>query len=664
ANFEFFSSMVRTFRVSVSDRYPPKPGQWIELGTFEARNSRDIQAFLVEGPRVWARYLRVEFVTHYGNEYYCPVSLLRVHGITMMEEYKHEEERARGDTAGEEEVIEEAAGGPEDIVTAEAIAVQGAAPIKASQDAPPSGASVAGHPPDAHVKHESEVSPSGETLAVANAHLNDPGKGSLSSGGSAAGKKVSLPTGETLLDETFANAGLNTARTAADDSHANTPAPVNSVVEVRVPHEVQVSTSVTSTTADPEDAQQTQVGGAATLANGNHSAAVNSLRPTNVTSAETAQSKTSVQSSAHQEHSKSPSASVAVHPPAPSPSTQESFFKSINKRLQALESNASLSLQYIEEQSRILRDAFTKVEKRQLNKTETFLTHLNSTVMAELRTFRSQYDQLWQSTVIELETHREQNQREILAISSRLSLLADELVFQKRMAVVQSTLLLMCLGFVLFVGTGGSNLELPIMQSVMNRGQKLRMVVPFETPPLSPHRPGSPDSGAQAERRPGFSRFFKGARARARGSPAHADQPIVEVSAPTPASGSPEAVRSRMRNEIVDSQSESERSVGQIRPRRTEDDSSDVESSRSSGSSSSGNIKQVRPRPRRVRSGPATPQGTRDNPLDWEPAPSTLADGSPESSPPVEETSDPQHESGHGQVHPSAKQSGVDGIGG
>jgi hypothetical protein len=34
------------------------------------------------------RYLRIEFLAHYGNEFYCPVTLLRVHGTTMMEEYK------------------------------------------------------------------------------------------------------------------------------------------------------------------------------------------------------------------------------------------------------------------------------------------------------------------------------------------------------------------------------------------------------------------------------------------------------------------------------------------------------------------------------------------------------------------------------------------------
>ncbi|KAI5299018.1 hypothetical protein KEM55_002669, partial [Ascosphaera atra] len=104
ANYEFFSSRFRTFRVSVSDRYPPKSGEWKELGTFEALNTRDTQAFPVENPLIWARYVKIEFLTHYGNEFYCPLSLIRVHGTTMMEEFKSEGDNARADDTAENEV--------------------------------------------------------------------------------------------------------------------------------------------------------------------------------------------------------------------------------------------------------------------------------------------------------------------------------------------------------------------------------------------------------------------------------------------------------------------------------------------------------------------------------------------------------------------------------
>jgi hypothetical protein len=137
----------------------------------------------------------------------------------------------------------------------------------------------------------------------------------------------------------------------------------------------------------------------------------------------------------------------------------------------------------------MLRDAFSKVEKRQISTTANFLSHLNATIMTELHGFRQSYDQLWQSTVIELESQREQYQREMLALSSRLTLVADELVWQKRMGIVQSTLLLLCLALVLFnrgAGAAGSSALEPLLQHVLAKSSAAF----GDSPPNSP----SPDS--------------------------------------------------------------------------------------------------------------------------------------------------------------------------
>jgi len=48
------------------------------------------KVFPIADPIIWARYVRIEFHTHYGREFYCPLSLVRVHGITMMEDYRDE----------------------------------------------------------------------------------------------------------------------------------------------------------------------------------------------------------------------------------------------------------------------------------------------------------------------------------------------------------------------------------------------------------------------------------------------------------------------------------------------------------------------------------------------------------------------------------------------
>ena len=87
ANFELFSSMFKEFKILVNNRYPPGPKHpWKLLGTFHAKNLRGKQLFEIENPQIWAKYLRVEFMTHYGTEYYCPFSQVKVFGTTMMEE--------------------------------------------------------------------------------------------------------------------------------------------------------------------------------------------------------------------------------------------------------------------------------------------------------------------------------------------------------------------------------------------------------------------------------------------------------------------------------------------------------------------------------------------------------------------------------------------------
>ena len=38
--------------------------------------------------RDFYRYIHIDFHSHYSNEYYCPVSLLRVYGLTHLEQWK------------------------------------------------------------------------------------------------------------------------------------------------------------------------------------------------------------------------------------------------------------------------------------------------------------------------------------------------------------------------------------------------------------------------------------------------------------------------------------------------------------------------------------------------------------------------------------------------
>lgn len=110
ANFEFFSGAFKDFTVSVAKTYTPDVPEWTTVGTYRARNIRGVQVrnsqiilpyglILVTDQyeqsfhppnslRDFYRYIRIDFHSHYGSEFYCPVSLLRVYGLTHLEEWK------------------------------------------------------------------------------------------------------------------------------------------------------------------------------------------------------------------------------------------------------------------------------------------------------------------------------------------------------------------------------------------------------------------------------------------------------------------------------------------------------------------------------------------------------------------------------------------------
>ncbi|KAH0426889.1 sad1 unc domain protein [Colletotrichum camelliae] len=417
ANFEFFSSMIRQFRVSVSDRYPVKVDKWKDLGTFEAKNSRDIQPFLVPNPLIWAKYVRVEFLSHYGNEYYCPVSLLRVHGTRMLESWKDTET-----PADEEDVADESTEG----IFGSVGSSDAAADLATWNRTPHSPTTKSGE-----TIQGCDLTYSMDPLHPLNLFRSSVWDNSTCSkftGVPVAGMTETSPLAEANIADTEPNVQGNLASGIYNGHLGENKPPVDTIIGANQPEVSPVLTAASASAAyhqintppDPRPA------GAEDL-NANSS-------PTKATSQTNAQSR---------------SKNNSTIAPA-SPTVQESFFKAVSKRLQLLEANVTLSLKYIEDQSRSLQATQYLAERKQLSRIDSFLDSLNHTVLSELRTVRQQYDQIWQSTVIALESQREQSQRETVALSSRLNILADEVVFQKRMAIVQAILLLSCLVLVIF----------------------------------------------------------------------------------------------------------------------------------------------------------------------------------------------------------------------
>ena len=59
----------------VGGRYPTK--EWKSLGTLHARDERTIQTFPVQDVAVFSKYLRVDMLSHYGTEHFCPLTVVR-----------------------------------------------------------------------------------------------------------------------------------------------------------------------------------------------------------------------------------------------------------------------------------------------------------------------------------------------------------------------------------------------------------------------------------------------------------------------------------------------------------------------------------------------------------------------------------------------------------
>lgn len=80
ASLELFSSRPKSFRFSVSDRYPSK--EWQELGTFDSTEERTVHKYQVAEDN-YSKFIKVDVVDHYGEEHFCPLTLFRVFGFTI-----------------------------------------------------------------------------------------------------------------------------------------------------------------------------------------------------------------------------------------------------------------------------------------------------------------------------------------------------------------------------------------------------------------------------------------------------------------------------------------------------------------------------------------------------------------------------------------------------
>ncbi|KAF4989807.1 hypothetical protein FGRMN_8899 [Fusarium graminum] len=477
ANFEFFSSMLRRFTVSVSNRYPVKADKWKEVGTFEARNTRDVQAFLVENPQIFSKYVRIEFLNFSGKEFWCPVSLLRIHGSRMLDSWKD-----NNDDPNQEEEVEEA---PPELPSGE----EPPKPLQVEMPPEPIKPISIKEMPYCKVNATSQivfvpmfcpVAPNQTVPTISNHNSSVEVTGAASTFSSPDDReRKGAPTPHIPRSEHRTSEEPTSSSSSTTVSPSATPA-----ISPTSP------SSASSSNPDPVSTSTTQVPSSKATATPSSSTAASNAKP----------------SPANTVNAKKGSTGTASGSPA-SPTVQEGFFKSISKRLIQVETNLTLSLKYVEDQARHMSETLHRTEQKQISKATLFLENLNQTVLAELRSVREQYDQIWQSTVIALESQREQSNREIVALSTRLNLLADEVVFQKRMAIVQAVLLLSCLLLVIF-----------------SRSGSLPYLTPFiDQTGFAPYDAGSPASRVRAMYGGVYDAHGNAARQRVRYVPTSAD---------------------------------------------------------------------------------------------------------------------------------------------
>eukprot|EP00871_Galdieria_phlegrea_P003584 jgi/Galph1/4226/GphlegSOOS_G2922.1 len=102
ANFEYFSSFPESVAVLGSQSFPTD--KWILLQIASFNQSRDIQYFEMQ-EEAFIRYLKLLFIGVQGNEFFCTISLVRVFGKRLVDDWKEALEQSNRDKRVAAEVM-------------------------------------------------------------------------------------------------------------------------------------------------------------------------------------------------------------------------------------------------------------------------------------------------------------------------------------------------------------------------------------------------------------------------------------------------------------------------------------------------------------------------------------------------------------------------------
>ncbi|KAF8158431.1 UNC-like C-terminal-domain-containing protein [Crassisporium funariophilum] len=455
ANFEFFSGVFKDFSVSVAKTYNSDVDGWTHVGTYRAKNVRGVQSFHPPTSlRDFYRYIRIDFETHYGNEYFCPVSLLRVYGLTHLEQWKWDiwEAESRDKQAGlddRRQLSPPSEADPKVTIPAHTIAsepplVMRSEGLESAHTLPAIVATLS--PPPSVDSIPKPISPTqSQKLASPSPSTDSPNPAQ------PYHLVTETPRSPSTVNDTNDQAShTNKEQTIhSTDSYVTSPSiPSSSSASSnnRSQHQANIPTpSLDSPTQKPSAPENTS-------ANSTDHVSTTIPSPSSPPPAVPGTPSIIVSSSSP------PVAVIPVIPPAMPPATRggESIYRTIMNRLTAIESNHTLYTRYIEQQNGAIRDVIKRLGED----------------VGRLEGISRAQQVMYQRTFNDWEKQRYQLQMEYGDLISRIESLSEEVVLEKRLGVAQLCLLLAVL---VFVGlTRGSRAETLIEHGPVRFNKSMR----------------------------------------------------------------------------------------------------------------------------------------------------------------------------------------------
>ncbi|KAF9464215.1 UNC-like C-terminal-domain-containing protein [Collybia nuda] len=447
ANFEFFSGVFKEFSISVIKTYTGKDDdEWTLAGTYKAKNVRGVQSFHPPTSlRDFYRYIRIDFVSHYSNEFYCPVSLLRVYGLTHLEQWKWDmwEEQSRAKRDEKDKAVD-----PQFPPPTVQIVMDGTMSLNASPNIVETGVTtdasenattmdIASKPPTQLSDSITMLTPS---LSVTMAGNTKPGA-LVVSGSIGPATRSSKSTTPSAASTTNA---INESSTTIQNSSS---LPL---------HPISKSTPTALSSTKTLSTQRNQVS-KPSLENSAMPNTVSSLPRTTTSITVPFSSSAMISSSVHTTPSNVASAPVISPPAITIGGGGESIYRTIMNRLTALEANHTLYTRYLEQQTSGVRDVLKRLGED--------IGRLEGIGRAQAVTF--------QRAVNEWEARQRKLQMDYGELMLRIEYLSDEIVLEKRLGIAQLCLLLAVLVFMgLTRGSRGEPLMMHGQKSMREWGKR------------------------------------------------------------------------------------------------------------------------------------------------------------------------------------------------